>query len=120
MQLRCRNGVWHIHSRGKRDLFPKLFKCCDAGFEGGCVEKRAMRLGLSLMPDAWIDFGSSPGSTRPRLANALIMLLGCPMYPAAPASARNSRWRENQATIMEARMPNTIWQTMEVTTKPMP
>ena len=46
---------------------------------GGCVENRDIKLGLSLIPDAWIDLGSSPGSTRPRLDSALIMLLGCPI-----------------------------------------
>lgn len=46
---------------------------------GGWVENRAIKPGLSLIPNAWIDLGSSPGSTRPRVASALIMLLGCPM-----------------------------------------
>jgi hypothetical protein len=47
-------------------------------------------------------------------ASALIM--GClrPISWAAPASARNSRWRENQATTMAAAKPSTMSSTMVV------
>jgi hypothetical protein len=44
----------------------------------------------------------------------LIIGRGEPIRPAAPASARNSRWRENQATMMLARMPNRMSQTITV------
>ena len=53
--------------------------CCSAVMRasmGGWVENRVMTLGLSLIPDAWMDVGSSPGSTRPKVASALIMLFG--------------------------------------------
>src|SRR3546814_4458264 len=54
------------------------------------------------MPEAWKFFGSSPASTPPRRAKALIMGSREPSRLADPASARYSRWRENQATIIDA------------------
>ena len=67
---------------------------------GGWLEKRAMIPGLSEMPEDWNAFGSSPGSSPPRRRNAETMGLGVPRNAAAPASARNSRWRENHATMI--------------------
>ncbi|CFP69024.1 Uncharacterised protein [Bordetella pertussis] len=58
--------------------------------------------------------GSSPGSRPPSRARARIMGSREPIRWAEPASARYSRWRENQATMMEARIPKTISQTITV------
>jgi hypothetical protein len=45
----------------------------------------------------------------PRRVSAPIIGRGVPRSCAEPASARNSRWRENQNTMIEASIPNTIW-----------
>ena len=74
-----------------------------------------MNPALSEMPEDWNALGSSPGSSPPRRRSAATIGLGVPMYCAAPASARNSRCRENQTTMIEARMPKTISQTTTVT-----
>ncbi len=68
-----------------------------------------------VMPKAWMLLGNSPGTMPPRRASALIM--GClrPSRLAEPASARNSRWRENQATMMAATKPSRMSSTMVVT-----
>ena len=68
-----------------------------------------------VMPMACSPCGNSPASRPPRRASALI--IGClrPMSWADPRSARNSRWRENQATTMAARKPSTMSSTMVVT-----
>jgi 4-methylaminobutanoate oxidase (formaldehyde-forming) len=70
---------------------------------------------LPVMPIASTALGNWPGTMPPRRASALIM--GClrPMSCAAPASARNSRWRENQATTMSAAKPSTMSSTMVLT-----
>ena len=82
----------------------------------GWLENSAiMLLGLSLMPMAAMDLGSSPGSNPPRRARALIIGSLRPINATAPASARNSRWRENQATMMAASTPSTMSSTMVVT-----
>ena len=67
-----------------------------------------MKPGLSLMPSAAIDSGNVAGSTPPSLASALCIGKALPNSLAEPASARNSRWREYQATISDAPMPSTI------------
>ena len=77
-------------------------------------EKSAMKPALSVMPNAFIAFGSSPGSTPPRRRSALTIGVGEPRNCAEPASARNSRWRENHATMIDASTPNTICSTMTV------
>ena len=68
-----------------------------------------------VMPIASTALGSSPAGRPPRRASAFI--IGClrPMSWAAPASARNSRWRENQATTIAAAKPSTMSSTMVVT-----
>ena len=81
---------------------------------GGCVEKSAMKPGLSLMPNALIDSGSARRlDAAERLQRATIGF-GEPSRLADAASARNSRRRENHVTIIDARMPNTISHTMTV------
>ena len=75
---------------------------------GGWVENSAAKPGLSLIPDAAIDFGNSPGSIPPRRASAFTIGSVLPSSFAEPASARNSRWRENQATMIDASKPNTV------------
>ena len=67
------------------------------------------------MPNEANACGSELGSKPPSLVNAFTIGCGLPTSFADPASARNSRCRENQATIIEAAKPNTIWQTMTVT-----
>ncbi|MNC90965.1 hypothetical protein D3C83_71310 [compost metagenome] len=64
--------------------------------------------------------GRAPGCRPPRRESAFTIGCGEPSRLAEAASARNSRWRENQATIIEANSPSTIWETMTVTKKPMP
>ena len=71
---------------------------------GGCVENSAMNPPLLVMPLAAIDCGSAPGSSPPKRDSALTIGVGEPSNCAEAASARNSRRRENQATIKEARM----------------
>ena len=79
---------------------------------GGWVENSAINpLGRALMPMDCMALGISPGSNPPKRASASI--IGClrPMSRAAPASARNSRCRENQAIVavlkqVAARDPN--------------
>ena len=66
------------------------------------------------MPKAFRAFGSAPGSSAAQARSASTIGVGEPRYCAEPASARNSRWRENQATIIEARMPSTICSTITV------
>ncbi len=58
--------------------------------------------------------GNAPGAKPPRRASACCIGTGLPISLAAPASARNSRWRENQATMIEASRPNRISQTITV------
>jgi hypothetical protein len=67
------------------------------------------------MPMACRVLGISPGSRPPSRASALI--IGClrPIRSAAPASARNSRWRENQATMIAATKPSRMSSTIVVT-----
>ena len=79
---------------------------------GGWLEKSAIHPGAPLMPDAAIDCGSEPGCMPPRRMSAPIIGRGVPSSRAEPASARNSRRRENHMTIIEARMLNTIWHTI--------
>ena len=74
-----------------------------------------MKPGLSLIPAIAIDLGNSPGVRPPRRDKAWIIGVALPTYCAEPASARNSRWRENQATMIEAAIPNTISQAITVT-----
>jgi hypothetical protein len=62
----------------------------------------AMLLGSSAVHAAQAGQGVDHGLRRP-------------ISWAAPASARNSRWRENQATMMAARKPSTMSSTMVVT-----
>ena len=81
----------------------------DAGLEKGAVHP-----GVPLIPDATIDCGSAPGCMPPRRMRAPIIGCGVPRRRAEPASARNSRWRENHMTMIEARIPNTIWLTITV------
>ena len=82
---------------------------------GGWVENSAPQPPpLPEIPDAAIDEGSAPGARPPRRASACCIGTDDPSSLAEPASARNSRWRENQATMIEARMPNTISQTNTV------
>ena len=74
-----------------------------------------MRLGFPLIPAAWMDFGSSPGSTRPRLASALIMAVGLThRFGRARVCAELAvagKPRDNDGR----KDPKTIWQTIEVT-----
>lgn len=44
----------------------------------------------------------------------------CPASLAPPASAQNSRCRENHMTIVLARIPNTIWTTILAMKNPGP
>ncbi len=67
------------------------------------------------MPEAFSDDGKAPGCSPPRRASACCIGTVLPRSLAEPASARNSRWRENQATMIEATRPNTISQTNTVT-----
>ena len=83
---------------------------------GGCVENSAMMpLGRPLMPIACTVFGISPGSSPPRRASAPIIGSLRPISCAAPASARNSRCRENQATMIAASTPSRMSMTTVVT-----
>src|SRR5581483_449340 len=87
---------------------------------GGCEANSAIQPDdEGAMPNADIDCGSSPCSSAPRRWSAWIMGWG-PSRRAEPASARNSRRRENQATMSEARTPNTIWNAITVTKQPGP
>ena len=45
---------------------------------GGCVENSAMMPALSVMPEAWIDCGSAPGSSPPSRRSALTIGPGAP------------------------------------------
>src|SRR2546427_6104589 len=82
---------------------------------GGCDANSASRPPPPLvMPGDDSDGGSAPPSRPPRRASAWIIGCGEPSKRAEPASARNSRSRENHATITDAMMPKTIWQTMTV------
>jgi uncharacterized protein len=95
---------------------PGVQPCCRAAMRssiGGWVENSLPS--PPVMPMACMPLGSSPGCKPPRRARALI--IGClrPISWAAPASARNSRWRLNQATMMAARKPSTMSITMVVT-----
>src|SRR5690606_32870043 len=79
---------------------------------GGCDRKSRFKPPTwpPEMPNACIGSGrplSSGPCTRLKPSSAAIMLWR-PASLAPPASARNSRWRENHMTIMLARMPNTI------------
>ena len=67
------------------------------------------------MPMAATPVGKTPACIWPKRPRALIM--GClrPSNWAEPSSARNSRWRLNQATIMLATKPSTMSSTMLVT-----
>ena len=77
---------------------------------GGWVENSAMKPRLVGDAEAADRLAAArPARGRPGARSALIIGCGEPRYAREPASARNSRWRENQATMMEARMPNTIW-----------
>jgi len=88
---------------------------------GGWLAKRPRKRDwLCLMPWASKACGSSPDCRPPRRARALIIGRLSWRSCAEPASARNSRWRENQATIIEARMPSRIWDTSEAMKKPGP
>ena len=64
--------------------------------------------------------GRAPGCKPPRRESASTIGCGEPSRLAEAASARNSRRRENQATIIEANRPSTICDTITVTKKPMP
>ncbi|KAG1603291.1 hypothetical protein G6F45_014273 [Rhizopus arrhizus] len=67
-----------------------------------------------VMPEASKDLGRSPGSRPPRRARARIMGSRAPIRWAEPASARYSRCRETQATMIEARTPKMISPTSTV------
>jgi hypothetical protein len=83
---------------------------------GGCVENSANSPFLSVMPSVRTDSGSEDASLVPdSLRSAFTIGNGVPRYCAEPRSARNSRCRENQATISDATSPNTIWHTITVT-----
>jgi hypothetical protein len=83
---------------------------------GGWLENSAISpLGMPVMPIACTVLGSSPGVRPPRRARAFIIGCGRPIMSAAPRSARNSRWRENQATMIAASAPSTMSSTMVVT-----
>ena len=78
----------------------------------GWLAKRLLM--LPAMPEVARPDGSGSGFRPPRRCKAAIMLRGLPSSLAEPASARNSRFRENQATMTLARTPNTIWLTITV------
>ena len=73
---------------------------------GGCVAKSAITPPLSVMPKPLIACGSSPGSSPPSRAQRIDhRRRACRGTAREPASARNSRWREKHATIIDARIP---------------
>ena len=69
---------------------------------GGWVANSAMKPGLVGNAEArqrlW---AARRAGSPPRRASACIIGCGVPRYLALPASARNSRWRENQATMID-------------------
>ena len=71
---------------------------------------------LPAMPMAAMFLGISwpCACMPPRRARAFIIDCGWPISWAAPRSARNSRWRENQATMMPASTPNRMSSTIVV------
>ena len=81
---------------------------------GGCVAKICASPDSLEMPNAFTESGRPPVCRPPSRRSAAIIGCGVPSSLAEPRSARNSRSRENQATIAEARMPNTIWETIIV------
>ena len=65
-----------------------------------------------VMPNAWIAFGSVDWPSSPPSRCSAEIIASRPARRAPPASARNSRQRENHMTINEARKPSAICSTM--------
>jgi hypothetical protein len=80
----------------------------------GWLANSAIQPGPPAMPELARLFGSGSTAHAAQARSALIIGRGEPIRLAAPASARNSRWRENQATMMLARTPNRMSQTITV------
>jgi hypothetical protein len=66
------------------------------------------------MPKAAIWSGRCGWPADNRRRSSAAIMFWRPARLAPPASARNSRWRENHMTMMLARMPSTTWAKMEV------
>jgi hypothetical protein len=66
------------------------------------------------MPDVAINFGSAPGLRPPSRASAFTIGRAEPSSCAEPASARNSRVRENRRTMIVATNENMFWQNIAI------
>ena len=77
---------------------------------GGWLANSSIHAGRPAMPAVATFCGSSPASSPPRRRSAPTMGWALPISCAAPASARNSRWRENHATMMLASTPKTNYE----------
>ena len=74
---RHRTSFCGVHRRNRCQPFSFCRALMRASI-GGWVENSARNPRELLMPDDWMFCGRSPASMRPRVANALIMLVGWP------------------------------------------